>query len=91
MEENRRRQQDALRARHDAEIQASGRSRQDLADQHARLRDLVEGSGMKNPADYKESDQLCSLVVSLWCHHNFCRNIVAFNPGSNLDIQYISL
>lgn len=54
MEESRRRQQDQMRSRHDAEMEEQTRSRAALVDSHQRLKGLIEGQGMRsNPNEYK--------------------------------------
>ena len=53
MEDNRRRQQEDLRTRHDKEMEDQKRSRQNIIDSHQRLKGLVEGQGMRPSNEYK--------------------------------------
>ena len=53
MQENRMHQQNQLRNRHDAEMEQSNRHRQNMNEQHQRLRELVDGRDMKPANEYK--------------------------------------
>ena len=53
MEDNRRRQQDELRSRHDKEMEEQKRNRQSIIDSHQRLKGLVDGQGMRPAHEYK--------------------------------------
>ena len=53
MEEQRLRHQGELRARHENEVELSNRARQNINEQHNRLRTLVDGGQMRPAHEYK--------------------------------------
>ena len=53
MEEQRLRHENELRTRHENEMQMENRARQNIAEEHQRLRSLVDGSNMRPAHEYK--------------------------------------
>lgn len=53
MEDQRRRNQEDLRLRHERELEVQNRSREQVLDSHQRLKGLVEGQGMRPANEYK--------------------------------------